>query len=102
MYIFSNIKGFEWDEGNITKNWEKHKVSHFECEEIFFNKPLIVQKDREHSEIEARFFVLGRTNRGRLLFIVFTFRNDKIRIISARDVIVKERRKYEQLKKKYE
>jgi len=30
--------GFEWDEGNQGKNWEKHGVTDAECEEIFFNR----------------------------------------------------------------
>ena len=40
--ILTFVEGFEWDEGNIKKNWEKHRVSHIECEEIFFNSPIIV------------------------------------------------------------
>ncbi|SLM28984.1 hypothetical protein MTBBW1_1660005 [Desulfamplus magnetovallimortis] len=42
--ILSNCTGFEWDSGNITKNWEKHDVLFGECEQIFFNKPLIYKK----------------------------------------------------------
>ena len=41
--ILENCTGFEWDEGNITKNWDKHDVAMVECEQIFFNKPLIVK-----------------------------------------------------------
>jgi len=99
MVIFSHVNGFEWDEGKINKNWEKHKVSHAECEEVFFNEPLIVQKDREHSDEEIRYFTLGRTNSGRLLFIVFTIRKDKIRVISARDMKRRESERYEQVEK---
>jgi uncharacterized protein len=84
--ILSNCTGFEWDQGNLTKNWDKHSVSTGECEQIFFNKPLIVKRDSEHSQFENRYYVLGRTNMDRLLFSVFTVRNDKIRIISARDM----------------
>lgn len=84
--IISNCIGFEWDQGNDTKNWDKHNVSTLECEQIFFNKPLIVKRDREHSIAENRYYVLGRTNMDRLLFAVFTIRNNKIRIISARDM----------------
>jgi hypothetical protein len=47
--ILANCTGFEWDGGNITKNWDKHDVSAGECEQIFFNKPLIVKRDRRHS-----------------------------------------------------
>lgn len=84
--IISNCTGFEWDQGNDTKNWDKHDVSTWECEQIFFNKPIIVKRDKEHSAAESRYYVLGRTNIDRLLFAVFTIRNDKIRIISARDM----------------
>jgi uncharacterized DUF497 family protein len=46
--------GFDWDEGNILKNWEKHRVSASECEQIFFNRPLITAHDKKHSEEELR------------------------------------------------
>jgi len=35
----SQCIGFNWDEGNIKKNWEKHRVSPMECEQVFFNRP---------------------------------------------------------------
>jgi len=92
--ILTNCTGFEWDHGNITKNWEKHDVSTGECEQIFFNKPLIVKCDKKHSKFENRYFVLGRTNINRLLFAVFTVRNRKIRIISARDMTTSEIKRY--------
>jgi uncharacterized DUF497 family protein len=92
--ILSNCSGFEWDQGNNTKNWEKHSVSTGECEQIVFNKPLIIKRDSEHSQFENRNYVLGRTNIDRLLFAVFTVRNDKIRIISARDMTDSEIERY--------
>jgi len=92
--ILSNCTGFEWDQGNITKNWDKYSVSNGECEQIFFNKPLIVKRDSEHSQLENRYYVLGRTNIDRLLFAVFTVRNNKIRIISARDMTDSEIERY--------
>ena len=90
--------GFEWDEGNRDKNWIKHKVSNSECEEIFFNQPLIINFDKNHSKIEIRFYALGHTDLNRKLFIVFTIRNKKIRVISARDMSKKERKIYEAIK----
>ena len=84
--IFSHLTGFEWDEGNINKNWEKHKVTHVECEEIFFKEPIIVQQDKMHPISEERYFALGKTDKDRLLFVIFTIRGDKIRVISARDM----------------
>ncbi|MCD4719950.1 MAG: BrnT family toxin [Desulfobacula sp.] len=87
--------GFDWDDGNIDKNWKKHKVTPSECEQIFFNLPLIIQNDAKHSEKEVRYYSLGQTNVKRLLFIAFTIRNNFIRVVSARDMSRKERKAYE-------
>lgn len=86
--------GFQWDEGNIDKNLVKHRVTNLECEQIFFNEPLVVVEDLNHSQRERRYYALGRTDTGRLLFVAFTIRNNLIRIISARDMSPKERKKY--------
>lgn len=91
--------GFQWDKHNIQKNWEKHKVSPYESEQAFFNKPLIVAKDVNHSQEEERFYALGKTDQGRRLFIAFTVRRMFIRAISSRDMNKKERRIYEKRKK---
>jgi len=90
----SNCEGFEWDEGNTEKNWLKHQVHNNECEEVFFNRPLLTSDDPKHSKSEKRYYVLGQTDSSRLLFITFTIRNGKIRVISARDMSRKEKRKY--------
>ena len=95
MKIFKGIAGFQWDVGNLSKNWEKHQVSSAECEEIFFNQPLILADDKKHSRTEKRHFALGKTNGGRRLFVVFTIRKDTIRVISARDMSNKEKTIYE-------
>jgi len=90
------LDGFDWDEGNRDKNWLKHRVSNGECEEVFFNVPLLLAENAKHSETEQRYLALGRTNGGRLLFISFVVRTDKIRVISARDMHRKERTVYAQ------
>ena len=92
--ILLNCTGFERDQGNITKNWERHDVSTIECEQIFFNKPIIVMRDKGRSLPENRYYALGRTNMNRLLFAVFTVRDQKIRIISARDMTDAEIERY--------
>ncbi|MFC1595688.1 BrnT family toxin [Candidatus Margulisiibacteriota bacterium] len=99
MDINNSINGFEWDKGNINKNWDKHGVNDAECEQIFFNIPLFIDQDVIHSHNEDRFYCLGQTDNNRLLFIIFTIRNDKIRIISARSMNRKERIIYDKLKK---
>ena len=97
--VFGVIK-FEWDEGNLSKNWTKHNVDSFESEEIFFNKPLITLRDEKHSKIESRYIALGRTNSGGLLLVVFTIRGEVIRVISAKDMHKKERTVYNEEKTK--
>ena len=92
--LLSQCEGFEWDDGNINKNWLKHKVSPAECEQLFFNRPLVIQDDLKHSENENRFYALGRTDSKRTLFIAFTVRSKRIRVISARDMSRKEREVY--------
>ncbi len=99
MEIFKGIEGFAWDAGNADKSKEKHNVSPIECEELFFNAPLIVGDDEKHSIPEKRFYALGRTNLDRRLFIVFTVREKKLRVISARDMNRKERKIYEDAEK---
>jgi uncharacterized protein len=82
---------FEWDSGNEQKNWLKQKVTSEEAEEPFFSDDYIILEDTPHSQAqEQRFILLGKTTQERLLFIVFTIRTDKIRIISARDAHKKE------------
>jgi len=90
--------GFEWDNYNINKNWEKHRVSPVESEQTFFNNTLFVADDIKHSESEIRYYALGKTDRNRKLFISFTIRNNKIRVISSRDMSKKERENYEKYK----
>lgn len=87
--------GFDWDEGNLLKNREKHRVSAAECEQVFFNRPLIARPDEGHSIDETRFYLLGKADSGRRLFVVFAVRDNRIRVISARDQSRRERRSYE-------
>lgn len=101
MIDWTELTGFDWDEGNSRKNAEKHAVNQSEAEEIFFNEPLLVLEDSKHSQIEVRFHALGKTDDARRLHITFTLRQGGtvIRVISARDMHRKERAAYEQTKK---
>jgi uncharacterized DUF497 family protein len=92
--IFESVEGFEWDKGNILKNKTKHGMSYQECEEVFRFLPLLLGKDILHSIQEERYYVLGKTASERKLFLAFTVRLRKIRIISARDMSRKERMIY--------
>jgi len=99
--FFESCTGFQWDKGNSEKNWEKHKVTRNECEQVFFNIPLIISDDKKHSDKEKRWYLLGQTDLSRLLFIVFTFRKNLIRVISARDMNQKEKQVYNEQIEKY-
>lgn len=88
--ILTQCIGFYWDKGNFDKNRLKHNVSSTECEQFFFNHPLVIEEDRIHSKDEKRFYALGKTDLKRTLFIVFTVRKNLIRVISARDMSRKE------------
>jgi uncharacterized DUF497 family protein len=85
---------FQWDPGNVQKNFIKHGVTQAECEEVFFNSPLLVSDDDVHWQIEIRYYVLGQTDARRPLFMVFTVRGTALRVISARDMSAKEKRSY--------
>ena len=91
---FKKLLEFGWDKENTTKN-KKHNVENSEAEEVFFDENKVRFRDILHSGIEERFRILGKTRKGRLLFVVFTKREHKIRIISARDINKKEVYLYE-------
>ncbi len=88
--------GFQWDAGNADKNWELHQVSQAECEQIFFNRPILVAPDDKHSQKEPRYAALGQTHGGRRLAVIFTIRGTLVRVISARDMSGRERRVHEE------
>ncbi|HSX08992.1 MAG TPA: BrnT family toxin [Candidatus Saccharimonadales bacterium] len=93
-----DILGFEWNKGNLD-HIKIHNVEYSECEEVFYNDPVYFE-DPKHSTQELRFVVYGITNEERLLTVVFTIRNNKVRVISARDQHKKERIVYKQNKSK--
>lgn len=96
MWILPEPIQFEWDHGNYQKNWQLHQVSNQECEEVFFDPHKRLLKDTLHSQNEERYLLLGETRKQRLLFVVFTIRGERVRIVSARDVNKKERPLYEE------
>ena len=87
---------FDWDKGNIEKSL-RHQILDQETEEVFFDEQKKTFKDKLHSGKEERFRVVGKTKEGKLLFVVFTVRKGKIRIISARIINKKEVYLYEEV-----
>ena len=78
--------GFDWDEANTGKNWDRHGVTPEEAEEVFLLEPLVVRSDVRHSKDEKRYYALGQCGTGRRLFVCFTIRGELIRVISVRDM----------------
>ena len=95
MEIIPEPLSFEWDPGNLDKNLKRHNVSCQEAEEVFVNEPLLIAEDVKHSKAEKRFQALGKSNSNRYLFLSMTIRNQKVRIISIRDMNQKEKKEYE-------
>ena len=96
MKINKKAFEFEWDTGNTEKN-KKHNVEDKEAEEAFLDDGKVIFKDKLHStDLEERFILLGKSKKNRLLYIVFTERDEKLRIISARDINKKEVHLYEE------
>lgn len=92
----SEILEFEWDKGNIGKIYQKHGITPNEAEEVFLDKNILIIDDIKHSKSEERFMAIGKINQGSVLFLAYTIRKNKIRIISARKADKIERRLYEQ------
>lgn len=93
--FFPAIEGFQWDEGNASKNWTRHQVSQTEAEQVFVNRPIVVTAVAA-ADAEPRHFALGQTDAGRQLAIVLTLRGSRLRVISACPMSRRERRIYGQ------
>lgn len=95
---FTDFVGFQWDAGNSSKNLHTHEVTMAEAEQAFLNRPVVVSIAPFRGESEPRFALLGMSNAGRKLFVIFTPRDNLIRVISARPMSRRERSIHEQVK----
>ncbi|MFI5304196.1 MAG: BrnT family toxin [Nitrospiria bacterium] len=86
---------FEWDDDKARKNLKKHKVSFEEAVTVFGDFLSITISDSTHSETEDRWIIIGESNKHRLIVVVHSERRDRIRIISARQATLHERKEYE-------
>ena len=86
---------FEWDGGNSNKSFKKHRVSDQEAEEAFFDQKKVHHTDAIHSQSEQRYILIGTSKSKKILYIAYTIRKNKIRIISARMLNKKEKYLYE-------
>lgn len=85
---------FEWDEAKALTNEQKHSVSFIEAMSVFEDEFTLVVFDAQHSFTEERWYIIGLSSFGRILVVVYTERNDVIRIISARKAEKYEEKEY--------
>src|SRR3989338_8581216 len=90
------VAEFELDQGNVDKSYQRHGITPNEAEEVFADADVLTLEDIKHSKQEKRFVAIGKITKGEVLFLAFTVRKDRIRIISARKASKKERRQYEE------
>ena len=78
---------FEWDDNKNIINIQKHGISFAEAVSAFNDENSLQKDDPDHSDEEERFIHMGLSSKGRVLVIVFCYRDDEdhIRIISARN-----------------
>jgi len=87
---------FEWDPEKARSNLRKHKVSFVEAATALKDPIAATGRDPDHSMGEERFITFGVSERGKLLVVAHTEKDDTLRIISARVASKKERKIYEE------
>ena len=85
---------YDWDSGKSQANRLKHGVSFEEAASVFQDAEALTFDDPDHSGQEPREITIGMSTRDRVLFLSHCDRGDRIRIISARKAISKERKQY--------
>ena len=86
---------FEWDDNKAESNAVKHGITFEEAVTVFADPDLLFTEDTQHSQGEQREWAMGITESGLLVVVVFTMRDEQIRIISARIASKKEQQSYE-------
>ncbi len=87
---------YEWDKNKAVANLSKHGVSFEEAKTVFDDLLYVEFYDPDHSFGEHRFILLGKSTQGRLLFVSYMERSNSVRLISAREATLSERKAYEQ------
>lgn len=90
------IDGFEWDKHKADINLRKHSISFEEAMSVFYDDFALLIADPEHSFLEERFLLLGKSNHDNTLVVVHCEREQNIRIISARQATKNEAKQYQE------
>jgi len=87
--------GFQWDEIKAAENLRKHGIDFADAATAIEDQSALTMRD-ELIEAEDRWIALGMDALGRVLAVIYTWRDDTIRLISARLATPAERRQYEE------
>ena len=85
----------EWDPRKAMANRLRHGVRFSDAEAVLFD-PVALTRDDPDAIGEARFVTVGVDVAGRVLVLVYTYREDRIRIVSVRKATRKEKAQYEE------
>jgi len=85
---------FEWDPRKARVNRRKHGIDFADATAVFEDEQALTVRDEISAVDEPRFLTLGRDALARLLVVTYTWRGERIRVISARRATVGERRQY--------
>jgi uncharacterized protein len=80
--MVSNVPHFEWDDGKDSVNQSKHGVAFFDAQFAFMDPKRVIAEDLEHSDVEQRYFCIGKVGSA-VMTVRFTWRENRIRIIGA-------------------
>ena len=87
---------FVWDLQKAQSNAIKHGITFYEAASAFRDPLSVTTADPRHSYGEDRLVLLGRSDLGRLVVVVHTYQEGRVRLISARGATRRERRDYEE------
>jgi uncharacterized DUF497 family protein len=86
---------YEWDPAKARANFAKHGVRFADAVTVLEDDLALTLRDPS-SDAEERWITLGRNGLGRIIVVVYTWRRDNVRLISARPATAREKRQYEE------
>jgi len=88
------LRAYEWDPKKAASNFQRHRVHFADAVTVFSDQMALRIPDEDADADEDRFIILGMSSPGQLLAVSYTWRGDRIRIISARKATAGERKAY--------
>jgi uncharacterized protein len=95
MYVYDEVVRVIWDPRKAASNHRKHGVRFSDAEAVLFD-PNALSREDTNAQGEQRFVSVGADTSGRVLTVVYTYREEIVRLISARAATGREREAYEE------